>query len=93
MGNKCKAKLFRFGVQYLESAQNVNRLSRTRLLSIEGDASGVTGVMLQKLRVLPREVLTPMEYLSTPQEVFLLLTLCRVRFRFAATVEWTSMLT
>ena len=40
------------GVQYLESAPNVNRLSRTRLLSIEGDASGVTGVMLQKFRVL-----------------------------------------
>ena len=37
------------GVQYLESAPNVNRLTRTRLLSVTGNASGVTGVMLQKL--------------------------------------------
>ena len=37
------------GVQQLESASNVQRLSRTRLLSVEGDGSGVTGVKLQKL--------------------------------------------
>ena len=37
LGNKCKAKLFRFGGSVSESAPNVNRLSRTRLLSIEGD--------------------------------------------------------
>ena len=36
------------GLETLLAAENVNHLSRTRLVSVEGDDSGVTGVRLQK---------------------------------------------